>query len=295
MRRRCSRDADGIALGGVRTPPVDVPVRVPVGREGPERLGDLPAARLDDAHVGGTARRALPVAGDYEERYDAAVDEAIDAGFVLEEDREALARLRAPGARHRLTRRRARPAVGASMTVMFDTDAFIEDCVAARAELEPRRAIKEVLERALDRPGEVAEALRPERAELIPLHVSPDLTVQKVVWAPGMRIKPHDHRMWAMIGIYTGTEQNTFFRRTPDGLVQSGGKELGLRDLCLLGDDTVHSVSNPRREFTGAIHIYGGDIFSTERSQWDPETLEECPYDVAATLKMFEEANAPTT
>ena len=26
---------------------------------------------------------------------------------------------------------------------------------------------------------------------------------------------------------------------------------------------------------TGAIHIYGGDFFAAERSEWDPETLKE--------------------
>jgi predicted metal-dependent enzyme (double-stranded beta helix superfamily) len=175
---------------------------------------------------------------------------------------------------------------------MFDTDAFVSDCVAARAEAEPRRAIKEVLERALARPGDVAAALPPERAGIVPLHVSPELTVQTVVWAPGMRIKPHDHRVWAMIGIYSGGEDNAFFRRSPEGLVSSGGKELRLGDLCTLGDDAIHSVSNPLRQHTGAIHIYGGDFFSMERSEWDPETLEERPYDVAATLRFFEEANA---
>ena len=39
------------------------------------------------------------------------------------------------------------------------------------------------------------------------------LTVLNVVWAPGMVLPPHDHRMWAAIGIYAGQEDNEFFRR----------------------------------------------------------------------------------
>ncbi len=65
-----------------------------------------------------------------------------------------------------------------------------------------------------------------EHAEIVRLHVSPELTVLKVVWAPGMTLKPHDHRMWASIGIYSGGEDNTFYRRTGTGLTESGGKEL---------------------------------------------------------------------
>jgi hypothetical protein len=41
-----------------------------------------------------------------------------------------------------------------------------------------------------------------------------------------------------------------------------------------------------------AIHIYGGDFFAAERSEWDPETLQEGRYDVAKNMKLSEEANA---
>jgi predicted metal-dependent enzyme (double-stranded beta helix superfamily) len=107
-----------------------------------------------------------------------------------------------------------------------------------------------------------------------------------------MRIFPHDHQMWACIGIYGGQEDNTFYRRSPDGVVQSGGTTLLERDVTLLGDDTIHAVHNPRDRFTGAIHIYGGDFFTQPRSQFDPDTLAEGPFDGERTVALFEEANA---
>jgi len=84
------RDADGIALGGVRTPLVDVPVDVLSGVAGPnpevicilsgstkplseKRLAELYATR-----------------DDYLQRHTAATDAAIAEGFVLEADRDAL-------------------------------------------------------------------------------------------------------------------------------------------------------------------------------------------------------------
>jgi Alpha/beta hydrolase domain len=84
------RDADGIALGGVRTPLVDVPVRVVSSVPGPVSsvicllLGStkpLPAARLAQLY---------PSRADYEKKYAAAVDLAIKRGYVLEADRAAL-------------------------------------------------------------------------------------------------------------------------------------------------------------------------------------------------------------
>jgi predicted metal-dependent enzyme (double-stranded beta helix superfamily) len=175
---------------------------------------------------------------------------------------------------------------------MFDVDEFIASCRIAVTESEARLAIKEVLERALEQPEDVARALPPTRAEIVTLHVEPDLTVLKVVWAPGMYFRPHDHLMWAAIGLYGGQEDNSFFRRGPDGLTPSGGKELRTRDIGLLGDDTIHAVHNPLRSLTGAIHIYGGDLpGQIGRSEWDQTTHERMPYDFDRTRQYFEEAN----
>jgi predicted metal-dependent enzyme (double-stranded beta helix superfamily) len=54
----------------------------------------------------------------------------------------------------------------------------------------------------------------------------------------------------------------------------------------------IHSVTNPIARLTGAIHVYGGDFFGAERSEWDPETLQEGRYDAAKAMRLFEEANA---
>ena len=84
------RDADGIVLGGVRTPLVDVPVAALSGEPGPQGgvicllLGStkpLPPERLAALY---------PSRDDYLEAYEDATDDAIGAGFLLEEDREAV-------------------------------------------------------------------------------------------------------------------------------------------------------------------------------------------------------------
>jgi predicted metal-dependent enzyme (double-stranded beta helix superfamily) len=177
---------------------------------------------------------------------------------------------------------------------MFDIDQFVDDCRAAGDETEPRRAVREVMTRALARPGEVADALRPTQGGLNLLHVSPELTVLHVVWVPRMRLYPHDHRMWATIGIYAGQEDNSFYRRSGPGertLVESGGKQLAPGDLLALGDDVIHAVTNPKESLTGAIHVYGGDFVNQPRSQWGPGPLEERPYDMDEVNRQFAEAN----
>jgi predicted metal-dependent enzyme (double-stranded beta helix superfamily) len=177
---------------------------------------------------------------------------------------------------------------------MFDLDAFLADCQAANAETEPRRAIREVVSRAVADADAVAGALRPSEAGITLLHHADDLTVLHVVWAPHMVLYPHDHRMWAAIGVYTGREDNAFFRRSGgdrNGLVESGSKQLADGDVVVLGDDTIHSVTNPGDRLTGAIHVYGGDFVNQPRSQWGPGPVEERPYDMQVLLEEFAAAN----
>jgi predicted metal-dependent enzyme (double-stranded beta helix superfamily) len=101
--------------------------------------------------------------------------------------------------------------------------------------------------------------------------------------------------MWAVIGIYTGREDNIFWRRpaSPAGnrIEAAGARALSDREAVPLGRDIIHSVVNPIKRLTGAIHVYGGDFFAVPRSEWDPEHLVEQPYDVAKTLALFEESN----
>jgi len=177
---------------------------------------------------------------------------------------------------------------------MFDVDQLIADCQEAAAEAQPRLAVREVLARVLDRPEQVAEALAPTEGGLTLLHHTDDLTVVHVVWAPGMELYPHDHRMWAVIGIYGGQEDNAFYRRSAPGdrtLTESGGKRLTTGDLLVLGDDAIHRVSNPLDRLTGAIHVYGGDFVNQPRSQWGPGPREERPYDIEDAYRQFATAN----
>jgi predicted metal-dependent enzyme (double-stranded beta helix superfamily) len=182
-----------------------------------------------------------------------------------------------------------------SRTPEFDRDQFVADCRAALAEGTPEKAMREVVQRAVAEPAAVLRGLgEPKEAGIQPLYRSAELTVLNVIWAPHMTLLPHDHRMWAVIGIYTGREDNIFWRRVPsDGgkIEAAGARALGERDAFPLGQNIIHSVTNPIPRLTGAIHVYGGEFFTTPRSEWDPESLLERPFSVERTLRTFEEAN----
>jgi predicted metal-dependent enzyme (double-stranded beta helix superfamily) len=178
---------------------------------------------------------------------------------------------------------------------MFDLDRFIADCSAAVKQDPTHKAVREVVAQAVAEPGGVLRALgEPKRAELQKIYNAPDLTILNVVWGPYMTIRPHNHSMWAVIGVYTGREDNIFWRRLPESRARveaAGAKALCTGDAAPLGPDVIHSVTNPIPRLTGAIHVYGGDFYAAARSEWDPETLSEGRYDVEKVKQLFEDAN----
>jgi predicted metal-dependent enzyme (double-stranded beta helix superfamily) len=170
---------------------------------------------------------------------------------------------------------------------------IVSRCRAALTEHTPVLAVRDVLAELVADPDALEQAVGPvELGGITTLHNAPDLTVLRVAWTPGMALNPHDHRMWAVIGMYGGQEDNAFYRRTPGGLDTAGGRELPAGDVLVLGDDVIHSVANTRTEFAAALHVYGGDFFDTDRSEWDFATYTERPRDIAGTRRLFEDANA---
>jgi predicted metal-dependent enzyme (double-stranded beta helix superfamily) len=175
----------------------------------------------------------------------------------------------------------------------MNIDRFVEDCIVAHREGDPQAAVSDVLERAVSDPRAVLTAIgEPDKAGLNVLYRSPTLTIFSATWTPRMTLMPHNHLMWALIGIYTGREDNIFWRRSPGRIEAFGARALFEGDVAELPGDVIHSVTNPLPRFTGGLHIYGGDFFSTDRQQWDPETLAEEPSDGATIKAMFERENA---
>lgn len=178
----------------------------------------------------------------------------------------------------------------------FERDRFVADCIAANG-AGGQDAVREILARAVaDHASVLADLGGPTEAGLDVLHRSPDLTIFAAKWAPQMNLSAHDHRMWALIGIYTGREDNIFWKRAPPdskgpGLKAGGASVLFPGDVASLPENAIHSVTNPLQRFTGGLHIYGGDFFDKPRSLWDAETLEEQPSDGAVVQAIFAREN----
>jgi predicted metal-dependent enzyme (double-stranded beta helix superfamily) len=175
---------------------------------------------------------------------------------------------------------------------LVEMQKFIEDCIAANKETNPQEAVKEVLAKGVSNPSSMLKAIgEPTEAGLKVFLRSKDLTIFAASWTPQMNLMPHNHHMWANIGIYTGREDNIIWERTNDSLDANDVRCLFAGDVATLNTSAIHSVTNPLMRFTGGLHIYGGDFFATERSQWDPETLEEEPSNGEIIRNIFKKAN----
>ena len=165
---------------------------------------------------------------------------------------------------------------------MFDPEHFVAQCDAAILAGGGAVEVYELLASAVADPAAICAALgEPIRSGLQVLDRSPRLTVINLAWPVSFIGRPHNHLMWAVIGVYGGREDNIFWRRCsrdarrPIEVV--GAASLVTGDVCKMQNDAIHSVTNPLGKLTTGIHVYGGDFFEPAKSHWDGEALTEEP------------------
>nr|WP_313954591.1 alpha/beta hydrolase domain-containing protein [Frankia sp. EI5c] len=91
------RDGNGNALGGVRTPPVDVPVDQLSGDPGPKLSAICLLLGSTKPLSQSTLAQLYPSRAEYQQRYEAGTDAAVQAGYALPGDRDALLAFAQPG------------------------------------------------------------------------------------------------------------------------------------------------------------------------------------------------------
>jgi len=179
---------------------------------------------------------------------------------------------------------------------VFSKDEFVAECLAAVHDGNgARSAVRDIVARVVASPSSIANEVgdRTESPMMTIWHRSDELTALHIVWPPDVDLFAHDHNMWAVIGIYGGREDNQFYRRLEDGRIEPHtGKTIRQRDSIMLGPDVVHSVANPTREWTAALHVYGGEFFTTPRTMWSKESYEPMPFDPEFVKQNLEAAAA---
>ena len=110
---------------------------------------------------------------------------------------------------------------------------------------------------------------------------SPNLTMMRICFCPGLRTPPHNHSTWAAILMLTGRERNTLYQRCRrHGLDKTGEILLKPGSVFRMNVDTIHVAECATNEPAVALHVYGGDLDHLPRQVWHPQTYKEFPMEM---------------
>ena len=174
----------------------------------------------------------------------------------------------------------------------MDIRELIEGCCEAATTEDPAGGVVETLGAFLHQPSLGQHLGAADRSKYEALYRGSDLLVLHGVLPPTPKpVDPHDHRMWAVVGVYHGQEDNQLFART-DGAVLEPTERFSLTpgEIRPLDAATIHSVQAAGGRYLGAVHVYGGDLFGTPRSTWRDGV--EQPHDESALPAFFERLRA---
>ncbi len=183
---------------------------------------------------------------------------------------------------------RGRGLLEADPSRRFELDRFILDCKDAVVQPRPAEAVLALMQEAMSDVVGVRGALQSILGDSLSdasLFRSSELFIVNNVLVPGVVTPPHNHTTWAVIGVYGGREDNTFYRKSTTGLQEIARKEFRVGSSIFLDPGVIHAVANPLEVPTLAIHVYGADLVTARRSMWNPHTLEACDYEPAQFLK----------
>ena len=172
---------------------------------------------------------------------------------------------------------------------MFDLDDFIASCRRFVGDPNGARRVLDLMRSVVGNAEGIKKVVAPNESGQaildVPVFRSAELTILNVTLYPHFASPPHDHRMWAVVGIYEGQENNTFYRSSGKQLDEVNRREVRAGDAILLGSDVIHAIENPLSSTTLGLHVYGGDLVAAKRSMWEPRSYQELSYDTSQFFK----------
>ena len=113
------------------------------------------------------------------------------------------------------------------------------------------------------------------------LYRSDDLVLFSLVIPPEVETPVHDHLAWGLVGLYGGTQEESFYRRVDDMDNDIGPAELELDRVqeqsrgdfyqLVPPEDDIHKVKTSSDVPSVSIHLLGADVGCVRRHAFDPE------------------------
>jgi predicted metal-dependent enzyme (double-stranded beta helix superfamily) len=162
------------------------------------------------------------------------------------------------------------------VTTVFDPDEFVQRCLSCLTAADPVGLAADAMASALADSDGVQRTFGEGAFNV--LYWSPQMLIFQGTGHPGVWSRIHDHKMWAVIGVFRGVERNEFFERGDNRLRRTSELDIHAGKPEVLDPDVIHRSGNPEAEPNGWLNVYGGDLIHAIRTQWDDDGTNERPY-----------------
>ena len=160
----------------------------------------------------------------------------------------------------------------------FNLDDFIQELRVAAATDDAVKRVRQLMTDAFRDPESIQAAMPHYDNDDEVLFEDNSVSIWFVRFVPGLHVPPHDHQTTATIGVYEGAEDNHFYLCEAQQLVHTTSKRVGPGEVIALKPDGIHSVEAAGGAQSCGIHVYLAKLTTIERSLFDWDSGEACPF-----------------
>jgi predicted metal-dependent enzyme (double-stranded beta helix superfamily) len=160
----------------------------------------------------------------------------------------------------------------------FNLDNFVHELRAAALTDDAIEGVRQLMTDAFSDPESIRVAMPEFENDDEVLFEDDSVSIWFVRFVPGLHVPPHDHQTTATIGVYEGVEDNHFYLCEADRLVHKTSKRVGPGEVIALKPEGIHSVEAADGAQSCGIHVYLAKLTTIERSLFDWDSGEACPF-----------------
>jgi len=160
----------------------------------------------------------------------------------------------------------------------FNLDDFIQELRVAAATDDAVKRVRQLMTDAFRDPESIQAAMPHYDNDDEVLFEDNSVSIWFVRFVSGLHVPPHDHQTTATIGVYEGAEDNHFYLCEAQQLVHKTSKRVGPGEVIALKPDGIHSVEAAGGAQSCGIHVYLAKLTTIERSLFDWDSGEACPF-----------------
>lgn len=159
----------------------------------------------------------------------------------------------------------------------FTLDSFLQQLKEAAKTANPEQQVYQVMQQVFTVHIESAADIFRQLDDDVILYEDSVIAVLHYRMPTGVVVPPHDHQLYAIIGVYEGVEENHFYQAMNNQLICQAVKPIGKGEVILMRPESIHSVQTANNQHSAAIHVYLGELTKVKRSRFDWNTGEATP------------------